>query len=570
MFRNISIKWRLVVTMAFMGVMLIIGGAMGVFGLKSTNGSLREVYSSQLASSIAINTSIVRLLQERTALDRVVTRPDAPNAAEVVKRAEGFREQSNTAWTTYLALPASAEEKKLSNEVNANRDLYLRDGVGALLAAIKIGDAEETERLMFEKMAPLFSAFEKSASALTDYQMKTAAATYERSQSMYEIFQILAIGGVLFGLLAVALSAFFLVRAIMRPLREMLGHFDAIAAGNLSGRVEVTSTNEMGTLMSGLGKMQNSLIETVREVRSGTDTIATASGQIAAGNQDLSARTEEQASSLEQTASSMEQLSATVKQNADNARQANQLAGSAFEVARQGGQVVAQVVDTMGAINASSKQIVDIIGVIDGIAFQTNILALNAAVEAARAGEQGRGFAVVATEVRSLAQRSAGAAKEIKTLIDGSVEQVGVGAKLVDQAGATMAELVTSVQRVADIMGEISAASTEQSAGIEQVHQAVAQMDQVTQQNAALVEEAAAASEAMQDQAGRLAQVVGVFQLGGAAAAAAAPAAPRQPQATPVRGGKAARRLGQAATTAPASPRLAAAPGRAGEEWETF
>jgi len=259
--------------------------------------------------------------------------------------------------------------------------------------------------------------------------------------------------------------------------------------------------------------MRDSLAAIVGQVRSGADTIATASTQIAAGNLDLSSRTEQQASSLEETASSMEELTSTVKQNADNARQANQLAASASEVALKGGAVVAQVVDTMDGINASSKKIVDIIGVIDGIAFQTNILALNAAVEAARAGEQGRGFAVVATEVRSLAQRSAAAAKEIKALIGDSVAKVDVGSALVGQAGSTMEQIVASIGRVTDIMGEITAASSEQSAGIELVNQAITEMDGVTQQNAALVEQAAAAAESMQDQASTLAQMVSVFKL---------------------------------------------------------
>jgi methyl-accepting chemotaxis protein len=273
--------------------------------------------------------------------------------------------------------------------------------------------------------------------------------------------------------------------------------------------------------------MRAQLASVVSDVRSGTDLINTASGEIAAGNQELSARTEQQASALEETAASLEELTSTVRQNAENAQQANQLAASASDIAQQGGAVVGQVVQTMGSINASAKNIVDIIGVIDGIAFQTNILALNAAVEAARAGEQGRGFAVVATEVRTLAQRSAAAAKEIKVLIDTSVQQVDAGAKLVDQAGATMHAIIDSVRNVTDIMNEITAASTEQSAGIEQINKAVAQMDQVTQQNAALVEEAAAASAAMQEQAAGLASTVGVFMInGGARLAAPASARP--------------------------------------------
>jgi methyl-accepting chemotaxis protein len=307
---------------------------------------------------------------------------------------------------------------------------------------------------------------------------------------------------------------------ISRGLLRQLGGEPAAAAdvahrianGDLAASVALKGGDD-SSLMHAIEHMRSSLAKVVDEVRAGTDRIATASSEIATGNQDLSSRTEEQASSLEETAASMEQLTSTVKQNADNARQANQLAMSASEVAIKGGEVVGQVVETMGSINESSRKIVDIIGVIDGIAFQTNILALNAAVEAARAGEQGRGFAVVAAEVRNLAQRSAAAAKEIKGLIDSSVGKVGAGSALVAEAGKTMEQIVASVRRVTDIMGEITAASHEQTSGIEQINQAVTQMDQVTQQNAALVEQAAAASQALQHEAGDLSRVVSVFRL---------------------------------------------------------
>jgi methyl-accepting chemotaxis protein-1 (serine sensor receptor) len=533
MLKNVSIKIRLAATMAFMGILLVACGAMGLLGLKSTNSSLKDVYSNQLASSIAINTSITRLLQARTSLDRVVARPMSPDVAETVKRAEAFQEQSQTAWKVYLALPTDAEEKKLSDDVEAKRKTYLQDGAGALISAIGAGRWDDADRIMFEKMPQLFSILTKSADDLTDHQMKTAAATYKASQSMYRMFLIASIGGVIFGLLVVTLSGIFLMRAIMQPLKEALGHFDAISAGDLTSSIEVKSSNEMGMLMGGLQKMQKNLIDTVANVRQGSTSIAAASSQIASGNLDLSSRTEQQAASLEETASSMEELTATVKQNADNARQANQLAVSASDIAIKGGTVVTQVVDTMGAINASARKIVDIIGVIDGIAFQTNILALNAAVEAARAGEQGRGFAVVASEVRSLAQRSAAAAKEIKSLIGDSVDKVDTGSQLVSEAGSTMDEIVGSVKRLTDIIAEITAASEEQSAGIEQVNQAIGQMDQTTQQNAALVEEAAAAAGSLQEQARNLERVVGVFKLTDRHLAPAAPPAGRTVNVTP-------------------------------------
>ena len=318
------------------------------------------------------------------------------------------------------------------------------------------------------------------------------------------------------------------------------------------------STNETGQLLSAMRDMNGSLVRIVGEVRSGTDAIGAASSEIAAGNLDLSSRTEQQASSLEETASSMEELTDTVRHNADNARQASQLAVAASHQAVKGGAVVTEVIQTMGAINESARKIVDIISVIDGIAFQTNILALNAAVEAARAGEQGRGFAVVAAEVRNLAQRSAGAAREVKALISDSVQQVDIGSKLVDQAGATMSEVVTSAKRVSDIVNEILSASLEQSAGIEQINQAIAQMDEVTQQNAALVEEAAAAAGSLQDQAARLSDVVGVFKVDAAAAdrgqfathraAATKPAIPAA-MARSVRPSRPARHLATAVTS---------------------
>ena len=368
-----------------------------------------------------------------------------------------------------------------------------------------------------------------------------------------------------------AWCAIFITRSITVPLSGALAVAQKVAAGELTSHVAVEGKDETSALQQALKDMNDSLAKTVSDVRNGTQTITVASREIASGNADLSARTETQASSLEETASSMEELTSTVKQNADNARQANQLAVSASSVAEQGGNVVAQVVDTMGSIKDSSRKIVDIIGVIDGIAFQTNILALNAAVEAARAGEQGRGFAVVASEVRNLAQRSAGAAKEIKGLIGDSVEKVDAGSRLVDEAGQTMGLIVTSIRQVADIMGEITAATQEQSHGIEEVNQAIAQMDQMTQQNAALVEEAAAAAESMQEQAQKLADAVSIFKLGGEHMApevrvaavpvrAAAPAA----KAPVARVG-----VAKAARTAAPSPakKLVAT---SGDDWEEF
>ncbi|MGJ9417816.1 methyl-accepting chemotaxis protein [Massilia sp. CMS3.1] len=326
---------------------------------------------------------------------------------------------------------------------------------------------------------------------------------------------MLSMLAMLIGSAAAIAAGFVLSRSIIRPLNHAVKVATTVAAGDLRAQIDVQSNDETGQLLGALKAMNTSLTQIVTKVRSGAETIALASGEIARGNMDLSSRTEQQAGALEETASSMEELTSTMKQNADNARQANQLAISACDVAQKGGKVVERAVTTMGSISESAKQIVDIIGVIDSIAFQTNILALNAAVEAARAGEQGRGFAVVASEVRNLAQRSATAAKEIKLLINASVERVEAGSVLVNEAGTTMTDIVTSVKRVMDIIGEISTASSEQGAGIEQVNHAVTEMDSATQQNAALVEEAAAAAQSLREQTMALNQVVSVFKLDG-------------------------------------------------------
>jgi methyl-accepting chemotaxis protein len=367
----------------------------------------------------------------------------------------------------------------------------------------------------------------------------------------------------------------------MNPVDQARSHFHAMAHGNLSNHIERGSKDEMGEMMEGLQQMQERLATTVRSVREGSDAIATASSEIAAGNLDLSRRTEQQAASLEETASSLEELTSTVRQNSDNARQANTLAASASDIAVKGGELVTRVIETMGSITESSDKIADIIGVIDGIAFQTNILALNAAVEAARAGEQGRGFAVVATEVRNLAQRSAAAAKDIKALITDSVEKVGSGSSLVNEAGTTMQEIVNSVRRVTDIIGEISEAGREQEVGIEQINQAVAEMDTVTQQNAALVEQAAAASQAMQEQAAKLAEMVAVFQVSGSSAAGRGDTAPARkaaarPAAEPLRrpalaAVPAARPASSKPASKPASKPVSKPAAKPGEdEWEEF
>lgn len=384
--------------------------------------------------------------------------------------------------------------------------------------AVNLGLAnrnDEARDFLLKDVRVAQTVFFKNVDDLVAYQQEVVRVLARTSADAASFAGVIMLGAAGAAAVIGALVAWGLVRSITRPISMAVGVAETVAAGDLRSTIEVTSTDETGQLLSALKAMNDKLAEIVGRVRMSSDSIATGAAQIAIGNDDLSQRTEEQASALEETAASMEQLSSTVKQNADNANQANQLAKRASLVAVEGGEVVRQVVDTMKGINASSRRIADIIGVIDGIAFQTNILALNAAVEAARAGEQGRGFAVVASEVRSLAGRSAQAAKEIKALIDESVGRVEQGTALVNQAGLTMTEVVTAIRSVTDIMGEISAATSEQSAGVSQIGEAVQQMDQVTQQNAALVEEMAAAAGSLRSQATELVTAVAVFMLSG-------------------------------------------------------
>ena len=412
-------------------------------------------------------------------------------------------------------LLSSDEEKALFQNIGERRKVYLASHY-RILDLKSAGNIEEGNRMVDQEFVPLAKSYQESMLKLLELEQRDIDKTTQQIDDIAAGSRrlLLILEGV--ALLLGCFCAWYLTVSITRPINIALGISRRVADGDLTTQIsgiDGKDGDEVGQLLSSLNDMNGSLRNIVSNVRTGTQTIAIASGEISTGNHDLSARTEQQASALEETASAMEELISTVRQNSDNADTASQLASAASGIAVEGGEVVRRVVATMTAINGSSRKIVDIISVIDGIAFQTNILALNAAVEAARAGEQGRGFAVVASEVRSLAQRSATAAKEIKLLIDDSVKKVGDGSVLVEQAGATMERVVDSVRKVADIVGEISLASREQSSGIEQVNDAISQMDEMTQQNAALVEQAAAAASSMQNQAAELAQLVSVFSL---------------------------------------------------------
>ncbi|WP_431110803.1 methyl-accepting chemotaxis protein [Variovorax paradoxus] len=511
-FYNLRIATKLLVSFVAVLALTAVLGVVSVLQLSKVNQMSTDIATNWMPSAQSLLEMRGLMARYRSEEMQHLLSTSPEDTAHYEKSMAAIWDALGKARGQYESLISEPEEKKIYSDYAKTLGLYAQEHekVVALSRAQQKPEAVALIRADASRLNHQLTEMIDRLVALNVEGGKQASANGDAIYARARLWILaLLLGSIGLGFVL----ALCIARIVARPLSEAVEIAQSVASGDLTKHIEVQSRDETGQLMEALKSMNTSLANVVSGVRTGTDAIATASGQIAAGNQDLSSRTEEQASSLEETAASMEELTSTVKQNADNARQANQLALSASEVAVRGGGVVSQVVDTMGSINTSSKKIVDIIGVIDGIAFQTNILALNAAVEAARAGEQGRGFAVVASEVRNLAQRSGAAAKEIKGLIDDSVGKVEAGSRQVAEAGRTMDEIVDSVKRVTDIMGEITAASQEQSTGIEQVNQAIAQMDQVTQQNAALVEEAAAAAQSMQEQAASLVSAVSVFKL---------------------------------------------------------
>jgi methyl-accepting chemotaxis protein-1 (serine sensor receptor) len=571
MLKNLTIRVRLIFVVGFLCLISVIIGAVGLVNQGATNASVKTLYEDRVVALGELGNVLSLIEQNQITLATALNGdPQQYNAAadEVTARLATV----GAVWKGYLGTYLTPEEKKLAERITEGYKAFVDGGLQPALEAMRAGDAEKASAALRGPLTSLFKPVQQHMNDLIQLQLEVSKVEFEQSQERYVSSRIIAISAIALGLLVGAAMAASLISGITRALAEALKLARSVADGDLTQRVEIRSNDELGQLLHALRAMNDKLAGIVTQVRHGTDSIATASAQIAAGNMDLSSRTEQQASSLEETASSMEELTSTVRQNADNARQANQMAAAASSVAVKGGEVVTQVVSTMESIRASSGKIVDIIAVIDGIAFQTNILALNAAVEAARAGEQGRGFAVVASEVRNLAQRSGAAAKEIKGLIDTSVEKVDAGSLLVGQAGSTMQEIVASVAKVTDVMAEIMAASQEQSTGIEQVNQAVGQMDQVTQQNAALVEEAAAAAQSMQEQANKLAKEVSVFRLDGLQGRAVPGVQPAQAKAAAVATASPVRmnspKASRAVSTAASRP--VQAPASAGGDWEEF
>jgi len=578
---KLKLSTRLTLGFGILALLIAFTAGMALARLPTIESEFHKVTDERIPRVAVLNQVKGHLNQIGLSMRNMVIMSDATEQKKEVEQILAARKTVGDALDKLKAEIATEKGQVLLAKVLDARASYV-PAQNKFIELVNAGKADEAKVHLLRVARPLQLAYFASVDDLIKFQDElTQESGAQANAAMAAIKATMWISAGI-ALLAALVLASWIVRSVMRQLgadpADAAALAQSVAAGDLSVRIDLRP-GDTTSLMARLKEMQANLSRVVSSVRGNSESVATASAQIAQGNLDLSQRTEEQASALEETAASMEQLSSTVKQNADNARQANQLAQGASAVAIKGGDVVGQVVETMKGINDSSKKIADIISVIDSIAFQTNILALNAAVEAARAGEQGRGFAVVASEVRSLAGRSAEAAKEIKSLIGASVERVEQGTALVDQAGATMAEVVGSIKRVTDIMGEISAASTEQSAGVAQVGEAVSQMDQVTQQNAALVEESAAAAESLKSQAQQLVQAVAVFKLGhdsqshGAAPVKHAPPVKSPAVAVERRGPNRAKNVTRPVFgPRPESPSLTeAAPAKTGtDEWESF
>ncbi len=562
--KQVRIGPRLALAFGVILALLILVAVQGRVGLGRVNAGLETVYLDRTVPLQQLGDISRLTVRNRFLLAEMMLRPEPATIEKHAKEMAENIKAIDELQKAYLATSLTPEEKQLAERYVAARTAYAQQGLIPARTALLAGDMDTARQIYDNKVSEMAPAVAASLAALVKLQVAEAKKEYDQAKAIEAQVEWISLVAALVALSLGGWLGWWITRSITQPVSSAVDLAEKVAAGDLRTEIEVRGRDEVAQLLRSLGQMNESLVKIVSQVRHSSDSIATGSAEIATGNADLSQRTEEQASNLQQTAASMEQMSATVKQNADIARTATQLATSASGVAAKGGEVVGRVVNTMDEITSSSRKIVDIIGTIDGIAFQTNILALNAAVEAARAGEQGRGFAVVAGEVRVLAQRSAEAAKEIKSLISQSVEKVDTGSALVAEAGATMGEIVVQVRRVADLIGEIDAASGEQAKGIGQVSEAVNQLDQVTQQNAALVEESAAAAESLKHQAAKLAEVVDVFKLREAQAQRPAAAPPRaRPAAT-----------ARPAAAKPTAPRVAtqaaAASAGAGGDWESF
>ena len=575
---NIKIGVKLGIAFLVAAMLTVILGLVAQLQLSNVAHTAEELATNDLPA-VEMGSGLRSLINDiRRAEARILISDTPQEIDEQVARIA--KSQKSLAEVESKIAPSmdSDTEKKAFASYQQHRDTWLAASQKIIQAARSGPDGLKQAIASYKADSSVaFNAAFADVAIINEYNSKAAADSWEQAQVVARNARLVVMAAIILSVLLCGFLALLITRSITKPLAEGVALAEAVANGDLTMQIQPRGTDELAQLLRAMGVMKDGLSTVVSKVRLGSEGVATASAEIAQGNHDLSARTEQQASALEETAASMEELSATVKQNADSARQANQLANSASTVAVSGGDVVGQVVQTMKGINESSRKIGDIISVIDGIAFQTNILALNAAVEAARAGEQGRGFAVVASEVRSLASRSAEAAKEIKSLINASVERVEQGTALVDKAGVTMTEVVNSIRRVTDIMGEISAASSEQSAGVSQVGEAVVQMDHTTQQNAALVEQMAAAASSLKTQAQDLVQVVAVFKLNNNASdrnmrrSVAAPTPTQAPKAMAPRVAATAPKKAHTALPRPVTTaRAATATATGADDWESF